>query len=66
MSLLKQEYDEKMTVKESLLLAVKTLYKFMEINELTSDTMELATLYRKDGETKLHILQPCQVSGLLM
>jgi len=64
-SLLKQEYDEKMTIKEALLLAVKTLYKSLDINKLTSDKMELATLCRKDGETKLHVLQPDQVTTLI-
>ena len=54
--MLKQEYDAEMDVAGSMLLAIKTLHKTLDINKLTHEKIELATLMRRDGKTELEVL----------
>lgn len=64
-SMLKQEYTEDMKVSEALLLAVKTLHKSLDINKLSADKIELATLTRTNGKTTLLVLPADKVTELI-
>lgn len=56
-SLLKQEYKEEgSNLKEALHLAVKVLSKTLDINKLTSDKIQIATLTREGGRTRIKVL----------
>ncbi|XP_048733517.1 proteasome subunit alpha type-4-like [Ostrea edulis] len=56
-SMLKQEYkDGEMTLSDALLLAIKTLSKTLDMTKLTADKVEIATLTRENGKTKMTIL----------
>ncbi|KAF2348345.1 Proteasome subunit alpha/beta [Trinorchestia longiramus] len=64
-SILKQEYKDDLTVHKAQLLALRTLHKTLDITKLTHEKVELATLMRTDGTTKLHVLDADQVSALI-
>jgi len=64
-SMLKQEYDAEMDVAGSMLLAIKTLHKTLDINKLTHEKIELATLMRRDGKTELEVLGADKVTELI-
>ncbi|XP_061172915.1 proteasome subunit alpha type-4-like [Saccostrea cucullata] len=56
-SMLKQEYKEgEMSLKDALLLAIKTLSKTLDMTKITADKVEIATLTRENGKTKMTIL----------
>merc|ERR1712095_13467 len=60
-SILKQEYKEG----EMTLENVKVLSKTLDMTKLTSDKIELATLRRVDGKTKIHILTAAEMDPLI-
>merc|ERR1712203_1002848 len=56
-SILKQEYKEgEMSLDGALDLSMKVLSKTLDMTKLTADKIEIATLKRNDGKTKIHIL----------
>ncbi|KAH9402407.1 Proteasome subunit alpha type-4 [Tyrophagus putrescentiae] len=56
-SLLKQEYKENETnLEQALALTVKVLSKTLDTTKLTGDKLEIATLTRDNGQTKIKIL----------
>lgn len=65
-SILKQEYKEgEMTIDASLDLSMKVLSKTLDMTKLTSDKIEIATLRRVDGKTKIHILTTEEMDALI-
>ncbi|CAB0042299.1 unnamed protein product [Trichogramma brassicae] len=65
-SSLKQEYKEgQMTLKDAMALAVKVMSKTLDMNKLSADKLELATLTRVDGKTKTRILPAKEVEALI-
>jgi 20S proteasome subunit alpha 3 len=56
-SILKQEYKEgETTLKEALVLAIKVLSKTLDATKMTSEKVEMATLTRENGQTRIKIL----------
>ncbi|KAJ7365914.1 Proteasome subunit alpha type-4 [Desmophyllum pertusum] len=65
-SMLKQEYkEEEMGLKDALKLAVKVLDKTLDITKLTPDKVEMSTLTRENGTTKIKILGAEAVEALI-
>jgi len=65
-SILKQEYKEgEMTLENVQDLSMKVLSKTLDMTKLTSDKIELATLRRVDGKTKIHILSASEMDALI-
>ena len=65
-SILKQEYKEgEMTLDASLDLSMKVLSKTLDMTKLTSDKIEVATLKRVNGKTKIHILTTQEMDALI-
>lgn len=65
-SALKQDYKEgEMTLKTSLDLAIKVLSKTLDATKLTAEKVELATLVREDGVTKIRTLTADQVTAVI-
>ncbi|XP_054277677.1 proteasome subunit alpha type-4-like [Macrosteles quadrilineatus] len=63
---LKQEYKEGETsLDEAKLLAIKVLSKTLDMNKLTPDKVELATLTRQNGKTVTRILPANEVETLI-
>ncbi len=66
MSILKQEYKEGETNLESALdLSMKVLSKTLDMTKLTSDKIEIATLQRVDGKTRIRILPTNEMDALI-
>jgi len=65
-SMLKQEYKEDETkLDEALDLSIKVLSKTLDMTKLTPEKIELATLTREDGKTKIRILPADKVDVLI-
>nr|AYV89240.1 proteasome subunit alpha type-4-like [Tetranychus evansi] len=65
-SMLKQDYKEGQTnLDQALALAVKVLSKTLDMNKLTTDKLEIATLTRKNNETQIRILPHSAVEKLI-
>jgi len=65
-SILKQEYKEgEMSLDGALDLSMKVLSKTLDMTKLTSDKIEVATLKRVDGKTKIHILTTTEMDALI-
>lgn len=64
-SMLKQEYNAELDINAAMLVAIKTLHKTLDITKLTHEKIELATLTRKDGKTKLDVLGADKVTELI-
>jgi 20S proteasome subunit alpha 3 len=65
-SILKQEYKEgEINLDGALDLSMKVLSKTLDMTKLTSDKIEIATLKRVDGKTKIHILSTEEMDGLI-
>lgn len=65
-SILKQEYKEdETTLKEALPLAIKVMSKTLDMTKLAADKLELATLTRENGKTKIRILPMAEVEVLI-
>merc|ERR1711962_1573142 len=57
-SMLKQDYKEgEMTLSSALALAVKVLNKTMDVSKLSAEKVEIATLTRENGKTKIKVLK---------
>jgi 20S proteasome subunit alpha 3 len=65
-SMLKQEYkDGETDLKQALDLSVKVLSKTLDTNKLTPDKIEIATLTRDNGTTRISILKTAEVEALI-
>lgn len=65
-SMLKQEYKEGETdLQQALQLAIKVLSKTLDMTKLTAEKVEIATLTRENGKTKIQILNASTVEGLI-
>merc|ERR1711884_176966 len=65
-SQLKQEYKEgEMSLDGALDLSMKVLSKTLDMTKLTSDKIEVATLKRVDGKTKIHVLTTDEMNALI-
>lgn len=54
-----------MTLDGALDLSMKVLSKTLDMTKLTSDKIEIATLRRVDGKTKIHILTTEEMDALI-
>ena len=65
-SQLKQEYKEgEMSLNDALDLAVKVLSKTLDLTKLTPEKIEIATLKRVNGKTKIEILKGDEMEALI-
>lgn len=64
-SILKQDYNDDITLDKALDLAVKVLSKTLDMTKLTADKVEIATLTRVDGKTLIKNLPSIQVEKLI-
>ena len=65
-SILKQEYKEgEISLDGALDLSMKVLSKTLDMTKLTADKIEIATLKRNDGKTKIHILTADEMTALI-
>jgi len=65
-SILKQEYKENETsLDEALALTIKVLSKTLDMTKLTPDKLEIATLTRENGRTRIRILRQPEVEKLI-
>nr|UCK81644.1 proteasome subunit alpha type-4 [Arenicola marina] len=65
-SLLKQEYKEGETnLRKALELAVKVLGKTLDTNKLSAEKVEIATLVREDGKTKIRVLPASELEVVI-
>jgi len=65
-SMLKQEYKEEgMPLSEALSLAINVLSKTLDVQKLSSEKVEIATLKRINGKTVFHILTQTEVEELI-
>ncbi|CAH2311173.1 proteasome subunit alpha type-4 [Pelobates cultripes] len=65
-SMLKQDYKEgEMSLKSALALAVKVLNKTMDVSKLSAEKVEIATLTRENGKTKIRVLKQKEVEELI-
>lgn len=63
---MKQEYKEgEMSLDGALDLSMKVLSKTLDMTKLTSDKIEVATLKRVDGKTKIHVLTTDEMNALI-
>jgi len=61
-SILKQEYKEgETTLNDALALAIKVLSKTLDMTKLTADKLEMATLTRENGKTRIRIMPSQEV-----
>jgi len=65
-SMLKQEYKEGETsLKEALQLSIKVMSKTLDMTKMAAEKLELATLTRENGKTRIRILPAKEVEGLI-
>ncbi|GAB6031245.1 Proteasome subunit alpha type-4 [Chamberlinius hualienensis] len=65
-SILKQEYKEgEMTLKNALPLSIKVMSKTLDMTKLAAEKLEMATLTRENGQTKIRILPAQEVETLI-
>ena len=65
-SQLKQEYKEgEMKLADALDLSIKVLSKTLDMTKLTPDKIEIATLKRENGKTKIEILSAEEMEKLI-
>merc|ERR1712219_83778 len=65
-SQLKQEYKEgEMSLDDALDLSVKVLSKTLDMTKLTRDKIEISTLRRDNGKTKVEILGTPEMEKLI-
>ncbi|KAK3098314.1 hypothetical protein FSP39_018318 [Pinctada imbricata] len=65
-SMLKQDYKEgEVKLSDALQLAIKVLSKTLDMTKLTPEKVEIATLTREEGKTKMTILQSEEVEKLI-
>ncbi|XP_024001199.1 proteasome subunit alpha type-4-like [Salvelinus sp. IW2-2015] len=64
--MLKQDFKEgEMSLSSALALAVKVLNKTMDVSKLSAEKVEIATLTREDGKTKIKVLKQKEVEELI-
>ena len=54
-----------MSLDGALDLSMKVLSKTLDMTKLTSDKIEVATLKRVDGKTKIHVLTTDEMNALI-
>jgi len=66
-SILKQEWDENVSVQDALKLAVKVMSKTMDSTSLSSEKLEFSTITRPgaNGKVRYHVLTEQEVDKLL-
>ncbi|KAJ0001859.1 hypothetical protein NQD34_001655 [Periophthalmus magnuspinnatus] len=65
-SMLKQDYKEgEMTLSSALALPGKVLNKTMDVSKLSAEKVEIATLTREDGKTRIKVLKQKEVEELI-
>ena len=65
-SILKQDYKEnETTLDQALALAVKVLAKTLDTNKLTYEKLEIATLTRENGKSRIRVLRQPEVEKLI-
>merc|ERR1712071_266282 len=65
-SMLKQDFKEgEMKINDALALAVKVLNKTMDVSKLSAEKVEIATLTRENGKTKIKVLKQKEVEELI-
>lgn len=65
-SILKQEYKiDETKLSDALRLAIKILSKTLDTTKLTSDKIEIATLTRENGKTRIRILTERELNELI-
>eukprot|EP00795_Rhopilema_esculentum_P006274 gene6274-11694_t len=65
-SMLKQEYKEEgISLKEALNLGINVLSKTLDVQKLSTEKVEIATLTRENGNTIFHILTQAEVEKLI-
>ncbi|MBN3289448.1 PSA4 protein, partial [Polypterus senegalus] len=65
-SMLKQDFKEgEMSLQSALALAVKVLNKTMDVSKLSAEKVEIATLTRENGKTKIKVLKLKEVEELI-
>jgi len=65
-SMLKQEYKEDETsLTEALDLSIKVLSKTLDMTKLSAEKIEISTLTRENGQTKIQILEADKVDKLI-
>ena len=63
---MKQEYKEgEMSLNDALDLAVKVLSKTLDLTKLTPEKIEIATLKRVNGKTKIEILKSEEMLAII-
>lgn len=65
MSVLKQELNDTISLSQAEDLAVKVLSKTLDMTKLTSEKIEMSTLTRVDGKTKIKVLSNKEVDALI-
>lgn len=65
-NLMKQDYKpDKLNLKDAMRLAVKIMAKSMDSTKLTADKMEVVTLTREDGMTRLRVAATADLEELV-
>uniref|UniRef100_A0AAY5ETR4 Proteasome subunit beta n=1 Tax=Electrophorus electricus TaxID=8005 RepID=A0AAY5ETR4_ELEEL len=65
-SMLKQDFKEgEMTLSTALALAIKVLNKTMDVSKLSAEKVEIATLTRENGKTRIKVLKQKEVEELI-
>ena len=65
-NLLKQDYKEnESALPQAKALAVKVLAKTLDTNKLTYDKIEMATLTREEGKTRIRVLKQAEIEDLI-
>jgi len=65
-SVLRSDYkDDKMELKDALMLATKVLSKTMDTTVPTADKLEVATITREEGKVKYHVYTKKELDELL-
>jgi len=64
-SILKQDYNDTLTIPDALKLAVKILSKTMDSTTLSSEKLEFSTLSLKNGEPHFHFFGAKEVDQLI-
>eukprot|EP00118_Oscarella_pearsei_P025136 m.307593 g.307593 ORF g.307593 m.307593 type:complete len:259 (+) comp42492_c0_seq1:338-1114(+) len=64
-SMLKQEYQEELKLKDALALAVKVLSKTLDSTKMAPAKVEFATLTREDEKVKIRVLPQTEAAELI-
>ncbi|CAG0897589.1 unnamed protein product [Cyprideis torosa] len=65
-SILKQDYKEEgMSLKDALQLSIKVMAKTLDVTKLSPDKLDMSTLTREGGKTKIRSLVPAEIEALV-